>query len=38
LRASDRAKPLAARYVLERIIGLDGTPRPFNIEQIINQE
>ena len=29
---------LAARCLLRSIIGLDGTPRPFNIEQAIRQE
>jgi hypothetical protein len=37
LRASGRAEPLAARYLLGCIIGLDGMRRPFNIEQVINQ-
>jgi hypothetical protein len=31
------AEPLAARYLLEAIIGLDGMLDPFNIEQAIHQ-
>jgi hypothetical protein len=38
LRASGRAEPLAARYLLGCIIGLDGKGRPFNIEQMVGQE
>jgi hypothetical protein len=37
LRASGRAEPLALRLLLS-IIGLDGAPWPFNIEQVISQE
>jgi hypothetical protein len=36
-RASGRAEPLASR-LLPSIIGLDGALRPFNIEQVVNQE
>jgi hypothetical protein len=36
-RASGRAKPLALR-LLRSIIGLDGSPRLFNIEQVDSQE
>jgi hypothetical protein len=38
LRAPGRAETLAARCLLPSIIGLDGTSRPFNIEQAIIQE
>jgi hypothetical protein len=38
LRASGRAEPLAARYLLGCIIGLDGIGRLFNIEQVISRK
>jgi hypothetical protein len=37
LGASGRAEPLALR-LLRSIIGLDGSPRLFNIEQAASQE
>jgi hypothetical protein len=37
LSASGRAKPLALR-LLRSIIGLDGSPRLFNIEQVDSQK